>query len=147
MEVWKISTTYRRYIELNYFIEHSTDACLLSIKWQPGWNWVLFTLHNYLNISFDFTHAHIHSPTPTFKYSLFSTVHVLASNCMHAQNMTFIWLHSHEILPLFSLTTLSIFLLFFVNWLPFYKIGIPRQSHFGDNFGIISWRLTFFSMM
>lgn len=88
MEVWKISTTYRRYIELNYFIEHSTDACLLSIKWQPGWNWVLFTLHNYLNISFDFTHAHIHSPTPTFKYSLFSTVHVLASNCMHAQNMT-----------------------------------------------------------
>lgn len=140
MEVWKMFLPPTGDILNSYFIEHSTEACLLStsIKWLPGWNWVLFTLHNYLNISFDFTHAHIHSPTPTFKYLSFQYFLIFLASKLHACSKYDIYLynctHAHEILSLYSLTTLSIFLLFFVNWLPFTK------SEFPDNpiLGIIS---------
>lgn len=152
MEVWKMFLPPTGDILNSYFIEHSTEACLLStsIKWLPGWNWVLFTLHNYLNISFDFTHAHIHSPTPTFKYLSFQYFLIFLASKLHACSKydIFIWLHPCTWNFVIILVDHTINIPFILRKLiTIYKIRIPRQSHFGDNFGIISWRLTFFSMM
>lgn len=134
MEVWKMFLPPTGDILNSYFIKHSTEACLLStsIKWLPGWNWVLFTLHNYLNISFDFTHAHIHSPTPTFKYLSFQYFLIFLACVFKIWHIYIIACTWNFVIILVD-HTINI-LLFFVNWLPFTK------SEFPDNpiLGIIS---------